>query len=351
MCPQSVNCRRHSNFYCLASIELIWIATNSPSGLTTPVQSSSCLTLTLLALCARAGDLINGKPVKCPPFVILPGFSNADMDYFNPFNRGYETSLVAGLARRGVTSYVLPLERKEWFNVVRGFREAAFWRGAAPPECAYGWYLDKVRATVALAREETGAPKVALCGHSAGSWLARAALGDGTWSTETDASGQAAAIVRSEDVVCGVVTLGAPHFPGPMDMTRGALTYTSATYPGAFLKEKGVQYVTVAGAGIRGAKDAPRADPARRAYNSYQLVCGEGETDGDGCVPVVSAHLEGALQITLDGVKHSVDTPNAWYGTDENIERWLPQTIANFNARPAAAPRRQTAGFFSWGRA
>ncbi|KAG5184624.1 hypothetical protein JKP88DRAFT_276983 [Tribonema minus] len=248
-------------------------------------------------------DLINGKPVKCPPFVILPGFSNADMDYFNPFNQGYETSLVAGLARRGVTSYVLPLERKEWFNVVRGFREAAFWRGAAPPECAYGWYLEKVRATVALAREETGAPKVALCGHSAGGWLARAALGDGTWSTERDASGQAAAIVRSEDVVCGVVTLGAPHFPG------------------AFLKDRGVQYVTVAGAAIRGAKDAPRADPARRAYNSYQLVCGEGETDGDGCVPVVSAHLEGALQITLDGVKHTVDTPNTWYGTDENIGR------------------------------
>jgi hypothetical protein len=57
------------------------------------------------------------KPLACPPFVILPGFFNAATDYYDPFGRGQELGLAAALGRRGVTSYVLPLERKEWLKV------------------------------------------------------------------------------------------------------------------------------------------------------------------------------------------------------------------------------------------
>lgn len=48
--------------------------------------------------------------------------------------------------------------------------------------------------------------------------------------------------------------------------TRGALTFTSDEYPGAFLKDKGISYVTVAGAALMGDKDAPRRSRARFAY-------------------------------------------------------------------------------------
>lgn len=46
-----------------------------------------------------------------------------------------------------------------------------------------------------LCREETGAEKVLLVGHSAGGWLARAALAAGDWAEG----------VASEDVVAGLV--------------------------------------------------------------------------------------------------------------------------------------------------
>jgi hypothetical protein len=39
---------------------------------------------------------------------------------------------------------------------------------------------------------------------------------------------------------------------GPMDMTRGALTHTSEAYPGAYLADRGVRYVTVAGTALEG---------------------------------------------------------------------------------------------------
>jgi hypothetical protein len=39
------------------------------------------------------------------------------------------------------------------------------------------------------------------------------------------------------------------------------------------------------------------------------------------CVPAASAHLDGAQQITLQGVKHSMDSATAeWYGSESVID-------------------------------
>jgi pimeloyl-ACP methyl ester carboxylesterase len=51
---------------------------------------------------------------------------------------------------------------------------------------------------------------VVLVGHSAGGWLARAVLADGTWMAGNSAETSS---TDSSDLVCGLVTLGAPHFP------------------------------------------------------------------------------------------------------------------------------------------
>lgn len=53
--------------------------------------------------------------------------------------------------------------------------------------------LAKVKDTVRSSLEETGASKVLLVGHSAGGWLARAALAEGDWEEG----------VASQDVVAG----------------------------------------------------------------------------------------------------------------------------------------------------
>ena len=44
-------------------------------------------------------------------------------------------------------------------------------------------------------------------------------------------------------------------------------------------------------------------------------------------MPLIYAHLEGAEQVTLDGVFHSVDKPNDWYGAEEIVDRWLPTVV------------------------
>lgn len=307
------------------------------------VQGGLRMTVPILR---TAGDLKKSGSSRReqPVFVILPGFGTASLDYINPNGRGVEKGLAAGLAKRGVTSYVVPVQKGDWFKVAAGLLEPNFWKKKMLPDGrAYGWYLQKVRETVQEARKVEHVDKVVLCGHSAGGWLARAVLGTGTFDTQTG--------LQSGDAISCLVTLGAPHFPGPTDMTFGALTYTSDAYPGAFLAPSGIKYVTVAGEAIRGQKIAglPRKDPALRAYNSYQFVCGEGELFGDGVVPVKSAHLSGALQITLPGVTHDITSLETWYGADAAIDRWLPQTLRliNKNSTPSKTTDSGTSDWFS----
>lgn len=58
----------------------------------------------------------------------------------------------------------------------------------------------------------------------------------------------------------------------------------------------------------------------------YQ-VCGQADVWGDGVVPVVSAHLKGALNVTLEGVYHSPvgsdDATRPWYGSSAVVEHWI----------------------------
>lgn len=62
-----------------------------------------------------------------------------------------------------------------------------------PPQPPASTPPKKVKDTVRASLEETGAEKVLLVAHSAGGWLARAALAEGAWEEG----------VASEDVVAG----------------------------------------------------------------------------------------------------------------------------------------------------
>ncbi|GMP42126.1 hypothetical protein CsSME_00011965 [Camellia sinensis var. sinensis] len=59
----------------------------------------------------------------------------------------------------------------------------------------------------------------------------------------------------------------------------------------------------------------------------YKQVCGQADVWGDGVVPEVAAHLEGALNISLDGVYHSPvgsdDESRPWYGSPAIVEQWI----------------------------
>lgn len=175
-----------------------------------------------------------------------------------------------------------------------GLRQAAYWKGTLHPRPTVDWYLDRVsHAAEAALRALGGEAPLTLLAHSAGGWLGRVYLG---------------ARPPAAHRVDAYVSLGSPQAPPPdgtFDQTRGILRAVEEAYPGAH--EPGVAYTTVAG---RYACGAPLAGPggarARLLGLAYAQVCGGGGAVwGDGVVPVQSAHLEGARQLTLDGVYHS----------------------------------------------
>lgn len=272
-----------------------------------------------------------------PPVLVLPGFANDAQDYKDgelAASGGPAVTPDGGLAgrlrRRGFEKVeVLPVARADWLRVAGALFNDDFRAGRAPPETAFGWYLDRLDEWVDKVAQSTG-QRVLLMGHSAGGWLARAGLGrkDQALATRTRA----------------LVSLGAPHRAPPTeppgdDQTKGALTYVDANYPGAFLQRQGVEYVTVAGSAVIGDSSAERGTPEREAAISYERLVGRGEVVGDGIVALGSAHLEGATQVTLPGVRHSIGTPTQWYGAEEVIDRWLPEVTL-------ALARQEVAGMF-----
>jgi pimeloyl-ACP methyl ester carboxylesterase len=267
--------------------------------------------------------------------LILPGFGNDARDYVvgpGAGTAGREGgSLVQSLRQRGWKDdqiRVMPLERWDWLSVfLNGLVDPTFWQGQMPPtRPSFNWYLQRVAEQVQDLCATTGEKnrediKVVLLCHSAGGWLARAALGFRTLSTaageaSTDDDDDESVSIDLESVL-GMVTLGAPHLPPPpeiMDMTRGALRITNERFPGAYHKPDGLFYITVIGNAIAGAKDVKRSLFQRRslagfAFDSYEVVCGDGTTVGDGVVPISAAHLEDAIQVELEGVFHSVNVP------------------------------------------
>lgn len=56
-------------------------------------------------------------------------------------------------------------------------------------------------------------------------------------------------------------------------------------------------------------------------------MCGQADVWGDGVVPEVSAHLDGALNISFDGVYHSPvgsdDESRPWYGSPPIVDQWV----------------------------
>jgi hypothetical protein len=57
---------------------------------------------------------------------------------------------------------------------------------------------------------------------------------------------------------------------------------------------------------------------------------------------VDAAHLDNAIQINLDGIFHSINAPNQWYGSDAVIDSWhdtLLEEIAR--AQQRQHPSRQ----------
>jgi len=272
--------------------------------------------------------------------LILPGFGNDSKDYFDQMGEE-NRSLVSSLKEQGWSTdqiSVLPVERSDWLQVfTRSIGDIQFWQGNAPPtRPAFRWYLERISNELSTLEVDQ---QMILIGHSAGGWLGRAALGFGSTDSvisDDKNNPQQSALYVDLSKVMGLVTLGSPHLPPPptiMDMTRGALRITNERFPGAYHQQtssssnKNLFYITVMGVAIRGVQQVRNVPweattVSGFAFNSYESVCGDGTTIGDGVVPQCSGHLDGALQLDLDGVFHSINAPDNWYGSIGNINRW-----------------------------
>ncbi|XP_078437931.1 alpha/beta-Hydrolases superfamily protein [Wolffia australiana] len=285
--------------------------------------------------------------VSARPVIILPGLGNNSGDY---------EGLVAELKSRGVPSVVVAkVSRVDWLRNAAGLLDGNYWRGTLSPRPILDWYLRRVDEAVAQARNLSPDGDLALLGHSAGGWLARLYL---------------------EELGCSdvslLLTLGTPHLPPPkglpgvIDQTRGLLYYVEERCsPAVYTPER--KYVCVAGRYIKGlpligasqdaadnrynnAVAAAAADggavgggvgvaPAAGGLNArlvgqgYKQVCGRADVWGDGVVPEISAHLEGALNISLDGVYHSPvgadPRRRPWYGSPAVLDSWFSHLLSS----------------------
>ncbi|GKZ00875.1 hypothetical protein MPSEU_001039200 [Mayamaea pseudoterrestris] len=268
--------------------------------------------------------------------LILPGFGNDSNDYYLP--EQLNGSLIHSLKKRGWTDEqlcVLPVQRVDWLQVFyKGILDVKFWRGTMPPtRPSFAWYLERIAQQIEDLCYNDNVKVVLLC-HSAGGWLARAALGFGNPCSNNESAElqrqQSTTFTINLENVLGMVTLGSPHLAPPehvMDMTRGALATTDANFPGAYHSD--LFYLSVIGAAVQGVQRERRlllstkSTVSNFAYDSYFAVCGNGATMGDGVVPVCAAHLNGAAKrLTLPSVYHSINAPNQWYGSDAIIDFW-----------------------------
>ncbi|MBE9127379.1 MULTISPECIES: esterase/lipase family protein [unclassified Coleofasciculus] len=231
------------------------------------------------------------------PTVILPGFFAGATEY-----RALEQSL----QELGFPTVTVPLQQRDWFPTVGG-------RSIVP-------ILRTIDQTVKGMLEEYNVSQVNLIGHSAGGWIARIYLGEKPYIIHGDVTESTVGLWHAHPDVATLVTLGTPHISQER-WTKRNLDFVKIHYPGAFYPQ--VRYVCVAGKAIYGKRRLGQW----LAYNSYKLTCGEGNCWGDGITPIDAAHLEGATNLTLEGVLHSPRRVGLWYGSPESMESWVSYLI------------------------
>jgi triacylglycerol esterase/lipase EstA (alpha/beta hydrolase family) len=226
------------------------------------------------------------------PTVILPGYLES-ADIYQP--------LQTALIEMGTPTTIVPLRKRDWLPTLGG-------RSMIP-------ILRQLDRTVNAALTDNNATQINTIGHSAGGWISRIYLGEIPYTIHGDVT-EAAQLWNARAKVANLITLGTPHLSCER-WTKKNLDFVNDNYPGAMYPD--VRYICVAGKSIYGQKKLGQW----LAYSSYQQTCGEGNTWGDGITPIAAAHLAGATNIIIDGVKHSPRTSSIWYGSPAAIDRWV----------------------------
>jgi triacylglycerol esterase/lipase EstA (alpha/beta hydrolase family) len=223
------------------------------------------------------------------PTVILPGYLEGAIAYYQ---------LEQSLQQMGLPTVTVPLRRRDWFPTLGG-------RAVTP-------ILLQLDRTVKQVLQQYNASQINLIGHSAGGWISRIYLGQKPYLGRGEVK---PSLWEAHPYVATLVTLGTPHVSQER-WTRWNLDFVNNNYPGAFYHN--IRYVCVAGKSIFG----ERRRGSWLAYSSYQLTCGQGNCWGDGITPIAAAHLSGAENLVVEGVKHSPKAAGIWYGSPQVLPAW-----------------------------
>ena len=224
------------------------------------------------------------------PTVILPGYLEGAIAY---------RQLEQSLQQMGLPTVTVPLRRRDWFPTLGG-------RPITP-------ILQLLDRTVKQVLQQYNVSQINLIGHSAGGWISRIYLGEKPYLGRGEVK---PSIWSAHPQVSTLITLGTPHISQER-WTRWNLDFVNNNYPGAFYPN--VRYVCVAGKSIFG----ERRRGSWLAYSSYRLTCGQGNCWGDGITPITAAHLAGAENLVVEGVKHSPKAAGLWYGSPQIIPSWM----------------------------
>lgn len=230
------------------------------------------------------------------PTIILPGYLEGASAYI---------PLEKSLQELGFPTVTVPLRKRDWLPTVGG-------RSMLP-------ILRILDRTVKQTLKQHNASQINLIGHSAGGWISRIYIGEKPYTIHGDVT-ESENLWDAHPYVATLITLGTPHISLER-WTKRNLDFVKLNYPGAFYPQ--IRYVCVAGKAIFGA----RKKGSWLAYNSYQITCGNGEIWGDGITPIEAAHLEGAENITIEGVRHSPKSPGIWYGSPEILPLWAKYLV------------------------
>ncbi|XP_060217862.1 uncharacterized protein LOC132645104 [Lycium barbarum] len=324
------------------AMSVAWLSpctTNSPYKFNTTPRRFSCCSAISSQADLSTSTATTSSTIR--PAVILPGLGNNSNDY---------EKLALILKEYGVPTAIAKVSRIDWLRNAAGLLDTNYWRGTLRPRPVLDWYLKRIDEAISQAKElaQGGNGTLSFIGHSAGGWLARLYLQE----------------FGSSDISL-LLTLGTPHqpppkgLPGVIDQTRGLLYYVEENCAKAVYSPE-LRYVCIAGRYIQGSRffdssstysseamgdvEEPMTEVAavsntnaetltgstfrtRFVGQGYKQVCGQADVWGDGVVPEVSAHLKGALNVTLDGVYHSPvgsdDATTPWYGSPAVVEHWI----------------------------
>ena len=244
-----------------------------------------------------------------PHVLIVGGFATSPFLY---------AAMARRLRRRGAADVsIAPIWLPDWLVASR---------------LGFGPLARRTARAIARSWRAGGREPLVVVGHSAGGILARLAM------SPIPFEGYGTGVA---DAVGALVTLGTPHVvassavaPGARwrgrDAGGDAAKFLAEVLPVESLEPR-TSCVTVASNLVPGVPGAGERPPLRRRFagDLYAAMLGEEARlgRGDGLIPVGSAHLDGARQVTLADVVHGQFGGAPWYGSERALERWWPVAL------------------------